>query len=328
MCISGSGKYLQQASESTRVKVYQDDASLPRYIFQVVPACFTFTLPSGCAKKFWPVPNVILHGLPCHPDAQRRQCFAAFQTSSYVSYLVIRMHKEDVVLQRFTCHPTCLTSSSGFTKKTLFCRIPNVILRVLPRHPDAKKKTLFCRIPNVLLRVLPRHPDAQRRCCFAVFQMSSYVSYLVIRMHKEDVVLPHSKCHSTCLTQSSGCEKTMFCRGPNVILCVLPRHRDTQRRQCLLRSKCHPTCLTSSSRFTKKTLFCRVPNVILRVLPSHPDAKRDVLPWSKCHPTCLPSSSECTKKTLFCRVPNVILRVLPRHPDAQRRRCFAAVLSV
>jgi hypothetical protein len=151
------------------------------------------TSSSGYTKKtlFCQVQNVILRVLPSNLDAQRRHCFAMFRMLSYVSYLVIRMRKEDVVLPRSKCHPTCFTFPSKCTKKTLFCRVPNVILRVLPRHPDA-----------------------QRRRCFAAFRMSSYVSNLVIRMHKEDDVLPRSKCHPTCLTSSSGCtKKTMLCRG-------------------------------------------------------------------------------------------------------------------
>ncbi len=189
--------------------------------------------------------------------------------------------RDVVVLPRSKCHPTCLNSASGCAKYMLFCRVPTVILRVLSSHPDA-----------------------QRRCCFAAFHMSSYVSYLVIRMHKEDVVLPRS----------------------NFILRVLPSHPDAKRRQCfaafrmssyvsylvirmqkedvvLPRSKGHPTCLTSSSRFTKKTLFCSIPNVILRVLPRHPDAQEDDnLPRSKCHPTCLTSSSGCEKRRCFAAV--------------------------
>ncbi len=147
-------------------------------------------------------------------QAHNENVFSALKMSSY---LVIRMHNEDVVFPCCKCPPTCLTSSSEFTKKTLFFRIPNVILRVLPWHPDAQRRrsNTLCleknqcpvwntflksemiqricfRVLNVILRVLPRHPDAQRRRCFSAFQMSSYVSYLVIRMHKEDDAL--SRC--------------------------------------------------------------------------------------------------------------------------------------
>jgi hypothetical protein len=233
------------------IRMHKEDNVLPRS--KRHPTCLTSS--SGCTKKtlFCSVLHVILRVLPHHPDSQRRRCFAAFQMSfyvfylvirmrkkrlcfaafqmsSYVSYLVILMRKEDVVLLCSKCHPTCLTSSSGCTKKTLFCRIPNVILRVLPSHPDAKRRCFaavqmssyvsylvigihkednVCCVLNVILRVLPRHPDSQRRRCFAAFQMSFYVSYLVIRMRKE-----------------------MFCRGPNVILRVFPRHPNAQRRRC------------------------------------------------------------------------------------------------
>jgi hypothetical protein len=208
--------------------IREEDDVLPRS--KCHPSCFT--LPSGCAKKtlFCRVPNVILSVLPRHLDAQRRRCFAVFHMSSYVLYLVIRM-------PRSKCHPSCFTLPSGCAKKTLFCRISHVILRVLPRHPDA-----------------------QRRCYFAKFQMSSYVSYLVIRMHKEYIVLPHSKRHPTCLFSSSGC--TLHKEDV-----VLPH------------SECHPTCLTLSSGCAKKTLFSAF----------------------QCHPTCLTSSSGCTKKTMLCR---------------------------
>ncbi len=135
---------------------------------------------------------------PRHPDAQRRLCFAAFYLSSYVFYPITWMRKVDVILPRSKCHPTCLISSSGCAKKTMF---------------DAQRM-LFCCVPNVILRVLPRHPDEKRRHPFAAFQMSSYVSFLVNGVHKEDAVLPRSKCHPTCLTSSSGCtKKTMLCRG-------------------------------------------------------------------------------------------------------------------
>ncbi len=43
-----------------------------------------------------------------------------FQVVPYVFHLAIRVSKEEVVLLRFICHPTCLTSSSGCEKKTLF----------------------------------------------------------------------------------------------------------------------------------------------------------------------------------------------------------------
>ncbi len=129
-----------------------------------------------------------------------------------MSYLVIRMHKEDVVLPRFKwVILQYLTSPSGCAKKTMFCRVPHVILRVSPRHPDAQIGRRLQRSkchPTCLTS--PRHPDAQRRRR-----------------------LPRSKCHPTCLTSSSRrTKKTLFCRVPNVILHVLPRHPGAQRRRC------------------------------------------------------------------------------------------------